>query len=184
MRSMPTIFSHTAPVLALSAGLYSPALSTRLVLAGLFFSILPDFDVVGFKLGISYASVLGHRGLSHSLLFALGSGIIGILLARFLHTSKMAAFIMLGGAVLTHIVLDAMTTGGLGVAFFWPWAETRYFLPWRPIAVSPFCPKALLSTRGLVILYSELLWVWLPAVSLAILLYLSKRVALPPCHKK
>jgi hypothetical protein len=34
-------------------------------------SILPDADVIGFTLGIPYNSVWGHRGLSHSLCFAL-----------------------------------------------------------------------------------------------------------------
>ena len=30
-----------------------------------------------------------------------------------------------------------MTDGGLGVAFFAPCDEMRYFLPWRPVMVSP-----------------------------------------------
>nr|HRC76832.1 rhodanese-like domain-containing protein [Kouleothrix sp.] len=32
-----------------------------------------------------------------------------------------------------HGVLDAMTDGGLGVAFFAPFSATRYFFPFRPI---------------------------------------------------
>jgi len=33
-------------------------------------ALLPDADVIGFALGIHYGDLFGHRGLSHSLLFA------------------------------------------------------------------------------------------------------------------
>jgi hypothetical protein len=35
-----------------------------------FCSVLPDIDVVGFRFGIHYADLWGHRGMTHSLLFA------------------------------------------------------------------------------------------------------------------
>jgi inner membrane protein len=54
-----------------------------------------------------------------------------------------------------------MTTGGLGVAFFSPFSNERYFLPWRPIRVSPLS-AGFFSARGLAVLASELKWVWLP----------------------
>ena len=34
-------------------------------------AILPDADVIAFSLDIPYSHPLGHRGFSHSLLFAL-----------------------------------------------------------------------------------------------------------------
>lgn len=61
-----------------------------------------------------------------------------------------------------------MTTGGLGVAFFWPYTETRYFLPWRPIEVSPFSPRIFFSERGLAVILSELRWVWAPCAAFAL----------------
>jgi inner membrane protein len=33
-------------------------------------SILPDIDVLGFRLGIRYGDFWGHRGFTHSFLFA------------------------------------------------------------------------------------------------------------------
>src|SRR5438270_9121496 len=33
-------------------------------------SVLPDIDVAGFRLGIHYQDLWGHRGMTHSLLFA------------------------------------------------------------------------------------------------------------------
>ena len=40
-------------------------------------------------------------------------------------------------ATASHGVLDAFTTGGLGVAFLWPWSPARFFAPVRGIRVSP-----------------------------------------------
>jgi inner membrane protein len=69
-------------------------------------------------------------------------------------------------ATASHGVLDAMTTGGLGVAFFAPFDAGRYFLPWRPIEVSPLGVGRFLGARGVRVLASEALWVWLPAALL------------------
>ena len=59
-----------------------------------------------------------------------------------------------------------LTDGGLGVALFWPWSDTRHFAPWRVIDVSPFANR-FFSARGVEVLLSELRWVWMPTLSLA-----------------
>ena len=59
-------------------------------------------------------------------------------------------------------VLDAMTDGGLGIAFFSPLSNARYFLPARPLTVSPIGLGSFLSSRGLAVMKSEILWIWLP----------------------
>jgi len=161
---MPTIFTHPAPVLALGFGLGRNCVPPRLLACAVLCSILPDLDVIGFKMGIGYADALGHRGVSHSLVFAFGLGLFSACLAPLLRCRAMTAFWVISLAVLSHIALDAMTSGGLGVAALWPWDETRYFLPWRPVRVSPISPRAFLSGRGVTVLTSELLWVWLPCV--------------------
>ena len=69
-------------------------------------------------------------------------------------------------ATSSHGLLDAMTDGGLGVAFFAPFNNYRYFLPWRPIRVSPINVGRFFTERGLVVLKSELIWIWLPAIVL------------------
>jgi inner membrane protein len=61
--------------------------------------------------------------------------------------------------IASHGLLDAMTTGGLGVAFFAPFSAERYFFPWRPILVSPIGIERFLSPRGAAVLMSELQWV-------------------------
>lgn len=42
-----------------------------LLILAIFSTILPDFDVIAFNFGIAYEHPLGHRGFTHSLIFAL-----------------------------------------------------------------------------------------------------------------
>jgi inner membrane protein len=129
-------------------------------------SILPDIDSIGFLEGIPYSSFLGHRGITHSLTFAI---ILAVCVAagfrrtfRRPWTLAMLLFVVTA----THGILDAMTDGGLGIAFFSPFDLQRYFLPWRPIHVSPIGVGRFFGARGLRILWSEILWVWLPVLAL------------------
>jgi inner membrane protein len=80
-------------------------------------------------------------------------------------------------AVASHGVLDAMTNGGLGVAFFAPFDDRRFFFPFHPILVSPVRPSRFFDARGLAVLQSELLWVWLPAAAFATGTWLLRRAA-------
>lgn len=164
---MPTIFTHVAVPLALGLALGRKALSPRLVAAGAFVSILPDFDTVAFKLGIAYADQFGHRGASHSLAIALAVGLLGAMVAPSLRTTRGRAFCFLAFCTASHPLLDALTSGGLGVALLWPWSHERFFAPWRPIAVSPI-GAGFFSARGVAVLWSELQWVWFPCAMLAL----------------
>ena len=62
----------------------------------------------------------------------------------------------------SHGILDALTNGGLGVAFFSPFDSARYFFPWRPISVSPVGVGRFFSAQGVAILASEIQYAWLP----------------------
>ncbi len=70
----------------------------------------------------------------------------------------------------SHGLLDALTNGGLGVAFFSPFDLGRYFFPWRPIEVSPLALQPFISGRGMAVLGSEIQWIWAPALLLGALL--------------
>lgn len=90
-------------------------------------SSLPDIDSIGFHLGIPYSSFWGHRGFTHSLAFA---AILAICLATgFSRTFRQPWMLalLLFFVTATHGLLDAMTDGGLGVAFFSPFDLHRYF---------------------------------------------------------
>ena len=67
-----------------------------------------------------------------------------------------------------------MTDGGLGVAFFSPFDNTRYFLPFTPIRVSPIGISRFFTASGFAVIRSELLWIWLPTAVLIALLWLSR----------
>ena len=89
----------------------------------------------------------------------------------------MFAYLFLATA--SHGVLDAITNGGLGAAFFSPFDNTRYFLPWRPVLVSPIAVTRFFTSRGFAILQSELLWIWLPAILFAAMVVMLRRKSQP-----
>jgi inner membrane protein len=175
---MPTIFTHPAVPLALGIALGRKHLSPRLVATGVLATILPDFDSIAFKLGIAYADQFGHRGATHSLFFALAVGMVGAAAAPWLRTTRWRALWFLTLCTASHPVLDALTSGGLGVALFWPWSHERIFAPWRPIAVSPI-GMGFFSARGLKVILSELQWVWSGSAILAIMGYSMRRALRP-----
>lgn len=168
---MPTLITHLAPPLAARLGLGRDNIPRHLLIAGLFASLLPDLDVIAFRLGIPYAHILGHRGFSHSLCFACLTGLLALLFARRLHTSRPGAFTFVTLSAASHPLLDMLTNGGRGVALYWPWSATRHFAAWRPIEVSPLNPVQFFGARGIAVALSELQWVWLPALACALMLY-------------
>jgi inner membrane protein len=138
-------------------------------------SALPDIDVLGFSFGIKYGEFWGHRGITHSILFAL---IIGIGAGWWLggtRADRVWQSLLFFVITLSHGVLDAMTDGGLGVAFFLPFADGRFFFPWRPIFVSPLRASRFFTHRGLRIILNELVVVWVPMVVIGLVLYAWRR---------
>ncbi|UXA70256.1 metal-dependent hydrolase [Xanthomonas prunicola] len=158
---MPTIMTHDAVPLALWCASERGRISPRLLAAGVVTAMLPDADVLAFALHIPYAEAFGHRGASHSLVFAALMAVLGVAAHRLLRADAMQAAVFLFVCTASHPLLDAMTSGGLGVTLGWPWSQTRWFAPWRPIRVSPFA-NSFFNARGLTTLLSELRWVWLP----------------------
>jgi inner membrane protein len=131
-------------------------------------SMLPDIDSIGFHMGVPYGSLWGHRGLTHSLLFAaLIAATVSMSLGR-LFQKQWALALLLFAAIASHGLLDAMTNGGLGVAFFSPIDTHRYFLPWRPVLVSPIGISRFFTSRAVRILGSEVLYIWVPALILVV----------------
>ena len=132
-------------------------------------AILPDIDVIAFSFGIPYEAMLGHRGFTHSFAFAVIAGVaVSWHLSHCSHLShRLALFLWFSAVTASHGLLDAMTNGGRGVAFFAPFSPERYFFPWRPIQVSPI-GAAFFSPRGLRVLASESVWIWLPSAIIAV----------------
>lgn len=167
---MCSVLTHPAVPIALAAVLPQEALSPTLVLAGVACSVIPDLDVIGFRFGITSQHMLGHRGLTHSIVFAVALGaLLTYTLFRHSHPGLWMIFLFLFFSTLSHPLLDMLTNGGRGVALLAPFSNTRYFFPWRPIEVSPISVRRFFSKRGVQIMRSELRWVWLPAAAVCIL---------------
>jgi inner membrane protein len=175
---MASIFGHAVAAFALGKGFSKTIVNWKFLLLGIICSILPDVDVIGFSFGIKYESFWGHRGFSHSLLFALILGVLitAIFYRKDLVTKKGIVLIFFFTmCTASHAVLDALTTGGLGIAFFSPFDTTRYFFPWRPIQVSPIGVERFFSERGIKVVLSELIWIGIPSLFYIIITLLFKR---------
>jgi len=168
---MPSIFTHSIAAAALGAlGRPSDRMPARFWVASALAAVVPDADVVAFGLDIPYASIYGHRGFSHSLMFAaILAALVVILMFREAARlrNRLALWALFFLVIASHGILDAMTTGGSGVAFFAPFSAERYFFPWRPILVSPIGVASFVSSRGVAVLANELQWVWLPSAAVA-----------------
>lgn len=163
---MPTVVSHAVAALAVGRVLRRQGWPTRVWWAGALCAVVPDADVLGVWLGVPFGSLLGHRGLTHSLAFAAAvAGAVTPLLVP--SGTRARLWVYLFVATASHGVLDAMTDGGIGVAFFLPFETSRYHLPWRPIAVSPIALRPFVGARGAAVLASEAIWVWVPSAMLA-----------------
>jgi inner membrane protein len=178
---MPTIVTHGFVAALLGKSLAAGRLPARFWFLSVLSSILPDADVLGFPLGIGYGDVLGHRGLTHSLAFAFVLSLIVAFLVFPRLPKKWTRFLLICYffvVTASHGALDAMTDGGLGVAFFAPFDDTRYFFPFRPIKVSPI-GLSFFSARGLDVLWSELFWVCIPATIVAGAILLCRKLWRP-----
>jgi inner membrane protein len=168
---MPTIFSHAFFASALGSAFAPKHQRGRFAVLTALCAILPDADVISFAFGVNYRSVLGHRGITHSLVFALlVGGLVAAFCFRGLEVSrwKLAAYFSI--VTFSHPLLDMLTNGGLGVALFAPFSEERFFFPWRPVRVSPI-GVGFFSERGLAVILSELIWIWLPSIAIAIVFW-------------
>lgn len=173
---MASAITHAVVGVALAqAGMHEWRQQWSFWTLAVFCSVLPDIDVIGFRLGIHYGDLWGHRGMTHSLLFAAITGIAMSFLVRSSTLDRWKAALLLFVITASHGVLDAMTDGGLGVAFFSPFSPSRYFFAWRPIHVSPIAAHRFFSVRGLTILWSETRSVWVPALLTGVFLYGMRR---------
>lgn len=169
---MASVFGHAFFGIGLSKA-FSRKTSFKILVFAAICTIIPDADVLAFKFGIPYESPWGHRGFSHSILFAS----IFSFIVKQLFFRRIRLFSLEGGSlwflfflcVLSHSILDSLTNGGLGVGYFIPFENSRYFSPWRPVQVSPIGVRNFFSEWGLRVILSEALWIGIPGLLLFIL---------------
>ena len=170
---MPSVISHAAAAAAISFSLAPENTPGRFWPVAIVAAVLPDADSVSFYFQIPYSSVLGHRGFFHSPLLGLLVS-LGLMLL-FFHDSvpfspRWWIYLLLLWLVWTsHGLLDALTNGGRGVAFLFPFTSKRFFFRWTPIPVAPIRIESFFSSWGLSVFKSELLWIWIPGLILVLL---------------
>ena len=176
---MASAISHAVFASSLGA-LGSPAsrMPARYWVTVAILAALPDLDVVVYPLGLNAPHVLGHRGITHSLPFAAAFAALVVWLvfrdARW-RAAWTRLWLVFFAALASHAVLDAMTNGGQGIAFFAPFSDARWHFPWQPILVSPIGVRAFFSRDGLDVLQNEAVWVWLPSALIAVAARLVRR---------
>src|SRR5258706_3753809 len=180
---MATILSHAIAALAIGKVSTSRLMPVRFWLASVVCAILPDIDVIGFAFGVRYGDMLGHRGLTHSLFSAL---LISFVTASFLFRDvktfsgewvNLFSYFFL--VTMSHGILDALTDGGLGVAFFAPFNNTRYFFPWQPIEVSPIGLDFFSSCRAWPVIVIVIKWIWIPSGVAVVAAWMVRRIRSP-----
>jgi inner membrane protein len=169
---MPSVISHGTVAVAAGLAFAPHDAPHNFWPVAIVCSILADADTIGFTFGIPYNHFFGHRGFFHSLFFAFLISIF-VMVALFSNFETFSRqwfsyFIFFFLLSASHGILDAFTNGALGVALLSPFDSTRFSSPWRPIMASPIDIKSFFSKWGLMVIRSEVLWIWLPSLLLVL----------------
>ncbi len=168
---MPGLPSHVAAgaAIALTAAPRCIPARRALLLGGLLGAV-PDLDLIGRLFGVApTACILGHRGLMHSLPFAV---LVGGIAAYAVGSecrgrAKAGAILAFTLAIASHPLLDLLTATGPGVALASPFSCARTTVAWHPLdPATPAAHAAALPRKIWHYLRYELLFVMLPAVAL------------------
>jgi inner membrane protein len=171
---MTTIYTHAVVGLGLARVFTARRMPWPYWVLTAFLPIIPDFDSFSTA---TYGTALGHRGITHSLPFALW---VGCFVASVTFRRLRVSFWWLAGLffiiIASHGLLDALTRGGMPIPFFWPLPE-RYG-NWGPIPVSDLSFELPDPGRSRA-LQSELIWVWLPMALLVVVVMTGRRLRRP-----
>jgi inner membrane protein len=175
---MPVVISHSLVAIVFGK-IFAKKTGIKFWVFSIICAILPDIDVLMQYTGLPYGHMLGHRGFFHSIMFVLILAFI-IVITGFHEIKRLSKewwsfvvyFFLIG---LSHTILDAMTSEGIGVGLFMPFDSARYFLPVRPIRMSPFSILRFLKTDSMRILVSELILIWIPSVMSLIIIWFVKK---------
>jgi inner membrane protein len=162
---MPTSVSHGLVALVFGE-IFIRSKTTKFWILSFLCAAIADIDIITVFFDINPDSMIGHRGFTHSLLFAV---LFAFMVVHFGYRNFglfsrdwwifYTYFLALG---ISHIVLDAMTSGGQGIGFFIPFDSGRYLFQFRPIRVSPLRLMRFFTSDGKRILISEMFWIWVP----------------------
>ena len=173
---MPSIITHSL-VGALVSTMYTGAVPKRFWVLSVLLPVLPDVDVIGLFFGFSSEDLFGHRGITHSVLFACIVGILAVtMFFRKSGLTRKATLLLTAYFFLltaSHGFLDAFNDSRVGVAFWAPFENGRYLFPFNPIVPSSVLLTdsssfgiSLIVGKIYILMRSEILWVWVPLLAL------------------
>jgi len=169
---MASLFGHSIIGITLTK-LFTSKHNKLLLFIAIGSTIIPDIDVFAFNFGIPYMHPFGHRGFTHSILFAT---IWALFLTRIFGKDQRGVwFLVIFLSTISHGIFDAMTSGGRGVGFFIPFSNERFFFPFREIIVSPIGIKKFFSEWGLEVLVSEFKYIFIPCIIILLFLNIKKK---------
>lgn len=134
-------------------------LPRRAKLAAIVAACAADLDFILAPFSQSPDDLLAHRGLLHAPLWSV---VIGGIIGAHLAGRRGAVVVALAGV--GHALLDALTWGGPGVAFFAPLSTVRFLLPLKLAPVVPLGLPEYLSALGLIAVATEVLFILVPTV--------------------
>ncbi|MDQ3141487.1 MAG: metal-dependent hydrolase [Bacteroidota bacterium] len=157
---MPSILSHSLFTACLTPLRPQKKDILKTLLLSMICASIPDLDVIGFSFGVQYNDMLGHRGWTHSISFALlWSLLIVLIFYKQQWKNKFTFYYWIYFyflCTISHGIFDAMTDGGKGVGFFIPFINERYFFYFRPIPVFPLGLHNIFSEWGWRVFRQEL----------------------------
>ena len=165
---LPSSISHAIAGLAVGAALRPIGdVPRRYWVAAVLCAVLPDLDAIGRPFGALDLELIlgGHRGLTHSIAFAIAFGAVvawGVFRDGSWDGLRTRLWLCFSLATMTHGFLDALTTNGDGVKFLSPFSEERFTFLWHPIDPSGAARGRHALARIPFIIGNELLWVALP----------------------
>ncbi len=169
---MASLFVHAALPLAMRRAFPLPeGHERRWLVTAAALGCVADLDMLAYLATVRPPSVFAHGGFAHSLVFAAILALVATLAAcRGLGLSRageksVAAFFFFAAAL--HPLLDATTTGDVGVALFAPFENGRHLLPWKLLPGCPLGIPEYFGFWGVLTFANELLYVVIPAALLA-----------------
>ena len=164
---MPTPITHIVAGIAAATPARLRPTPRRFWFYAAFCAALPDIDIIWSPYGIATDSMWGHRGITHSLPFAI---VVAGLVARYGFAGtywkgfRLRFWLAFALAGMTHGVLDSLTQFAGWVALFAPFTARRYFIPFQPVHWygPPFTVHSIgeLARMGA----TEMVDVWLPSL--------------------
>lgn len=177
---MPSLPGHAFAGLAITALFHRDRLPRRTWALAAACAVAPDLDWFVSLGGLHRGHFLNHRGVSHSLFVALGLATLAFLAGYRKELRRFAVWLCLAVAALSHGLLDACTSGGVGVALFMPFSDTRWACVWQPGSVAPLPFWREMVPGFLGSLAWECVWIGAPALGVLAVARLGRQVRMVP----